>query len=116
MPTIIIVVVKADRTIYEIPLARRMPQIGKAINPGISVIDPKDVAKNKAVNLLPLPKYAKIVSSGIRKKTIEIKISMFKKDGIIVKNFFAASFIAEKVLSLLAQKERKSNKPVIPYR
>ena len=57
-----------------------------------------------------------MVSSGIRKRIIETRISMLKKAGKIVINFLIAIFTALDVLSILLKTDIKRANIVSKYR
>jgi hypothetical protein len=110
------VVVKADNTIYVTPFFNRIPHRGKAMNPGIKVTEPKNEASVMPTNLFLSPRYFKMISSGIRKRIIETRISMFKKAGKIVINFLIAILTASDVLSGLLKSEIKRASSVSMYK
>jgi hypothetical protein len=107
---------KADNTIKVTPFFSRIPHNGKAMNPGIKVTDPKNEASVMPTNLLLSPRYFKMISSGIRKRIIETRISMLKKAGKILINFLTAVLSALDVLSTLLKTEIKRANIVSIYK
>jgi hypothetical protein len=116
IPTIINVVVKADNTIYVTPFFNKIPHSGKAMNPGIKVTEPKNEARVMPTNLFLSPRYFKMISSGIRKRINETRISMLKKAGKILINFLTAILTALDVLSGLLKTEIKRANRVSIYK
>lgn len=55
-PTIINVVVNAERTVHVTPFLSKMPQRGKAMKPGIRVMEPKKDAIITPLDMLLFPK------------------------------------------------------------
>ena len=115
-PTIIKVVVKAERTMYGTPLRSRIPQRGKAMKPGISVTEPIREAKTVPENLLSLPSQREIVLSGTRERAMDTRTSMVRKAGRMFTNFLADILIAVTVFPRFARKESARAKAAITHR
>ena len=86
------------------------------MNPGIKVMEPKNEARVMPTNLFLSPRYFKMISSGIRKRIIDTRISILKKAGKILINFLSAILTALDVLSGLLKTEIKRAKSVSIYK
>ena len=79
-------------------------------------MEPNEEAKTIPMNLLSFPRYWEIMVSGIRKRTIETKMSIIKNAGRIATNFRQAIFSAVAVFFRSRITEIKTANPVAIYK
>ena len=115
IPTIISVVVNAESTMYETPFSSRIPHSGKVINPGMNVIEPITDAIITDIPLLYWVRYREITLSGTNVSISEMRISIIRKAGSIVNNFFNAIFNASKVFLMSIINESINKTPAEIY-
>jgi hypothetical protein len=71
-----------------------MPHNGNAIKPGMRVTEPRAEAIKTPNILFASPRYLNIISSGIRKREMDKRMSMIMKAGRIFRNFLTVILTA----------------------
>jgi hypothetical protein len=117
-PTIINVVVKADKTMYGTPLDNKAPHKGKATNPGINVIEPKIDAKNIPKTLPPWlsPSRRATNWSFTKNKATDTRQTMRRIGGVTFTNLLNPTLMPLYVFSRSHMKDTKRANAVRPYK